>query len=203
MTFSWHTQTRPDPSDGKISVFGSQRTALVAKARKVVGWSPHAETSSAPVVDAHTQVGSQRKGLMMPSKTFSAALALQDGELHVYTPPDALLSCTKTARKILVRAVSADAIVFFFSLLARANKQSPPTYLRARKRNPRHVLVHARHHARHAHNQVHKQTARIKLVVSLTLNVKPQLERPVAEGDSKTTMEPGIHGINSEKSHLL
>jgi hypothetical protein len=75
---------------------------------------------------------------------------MEDGELHVCTLPDALLSCTKTARKILVRAVSADALVFFFSLLARVNKQSPPTYLRARKRNPRHVLVRARPHAQHA-----------------------------------------------------
>ena len=83
--------------------------------------------------------------------------------------------------------------------------QRPPPLLwwtRAHRWGPS-ILVRARHHARHAHNQVHKQTARIKLVVSLTLNVKPQLERPVAEGDSKTTMEPGIHGINSEKSHLL
>ena len=76
MTFSWHTQTRPDPISGQISEGGLKRTALIAKARKVVGWFPHAETSSAPVVDAHTQVGSQRKGLMMP--TYAPASATPD-----------------------------------------------------------------------------------------------------------------------------
>ena len=82
MTFSWHTQTRPDPVSGQISEGGLQRTALIAKARKVVGWSPHAETSSAPVVDAHTQVGSQHPRTRTPSRTACTQPSTQTDSAH-------------------------------------------------------------------------------------------------------------------------
>jgi len=58
---------------------------------------------------------------MMSGTIFSAALDMEDGDIEVCTPPAALLS--STARKILVWAVSADALVCFFSLLARVNNQ--------------------------------------------------------------------------------
>jgi hypothetical protein len=45
-----------------------RRTELVAKARRVVGLSPHSETSSAPVVDTHTWVGSKRKSQDMDTE---------------------------------------------------------------------------------------------------------------------------------------
>jgi hypothetical protein len=46
---------------------------------------------------------------MMSGTIFSAALDMEDGDIEVCTPPAALLS--STARKILVWAVSADALV--------------------------------------------------------------------------------------------
>ena len=45
-----------------------RRTELVAKARRVVGLSPHSETSSAPVIDTHTRVGSKRKSQDMDTE---------------------------------------------------------------------------------------------------------------------------------------
>ena len=48
---------------------------------------------------------------MMSGTIFSAALDMEDGDIEVCTPPAALLS--STARKILVWAVSAEALVCF------------------------------------------------------------------------------------------
>jgi len=51
-----------------MSVYGTQRNALVAKARKVVGLPPRAETSSAPVVDTPARVGSKRKSQVLDTE---------------------------------------------------------------------------------------------------------------------------------------
>jgi|LauGreDrversion2_5_1035112.scaffolds.fasta_scaffold386943_2 hypothetical protein len=51
-----------------MSVYGTQRKALVTKARRLVGLSPHVETSSAPVVDTHTRVGLKRKSQVLDTE---------------------------------------------------------------------------------------------------------------------------------------
>ena len=124
----------------------------------------------------------------MSGTTFSAGLDVEDGEFQVCTPPAALLS--STPRTILVLAVSADALVCFFNLLARVNSVDSRGEVSIGHHPPACALAST-------------TPAMSSCVQALTneprdTHLKHQLKRPVAERGSKLTREPGIQGINSE-----